>query len=43
VRWGVQHAWESKELHTTFWHENIKKRDNLEELDIDLRMILKWT
>jgi hypothetical protein len=31
----------SYEIHTAFWSENLKKRDHLEELDLDDRVILK--
>jgi hypothetical protein len=28
--------------HTKFWSENLKGRDNLEDLGIDGRIILEW-
>jgi len=29
-------------IHTGFWLENLKGRDNLEDLGIAVRIILKW-
>jgi hypothetical protein len=30
------------EVHTGFWWESLRKRDHLEDLGIDGRIILKW-
>jgi hypothetical protein len=30
------------EMFAKFWSENVKGRDNLENLDADGRIILKW-
>jgi hypothetical protein len=30
-------------MHTEFWWENLKQRDHYEDLDIDRRVILKWS
>jgi hypothetical protein len=30
------------ELHTGFWWENLKKRDHMEDLGTDRRLILTW-
>jgi hypothetical protein len=30
------------EVHTGFWWGDLKERDNLEELGVDERIILKW-
>jgi hypothetical protein len=35
-------VWGRRELHTGFRWENLVKRENLEELGIDGRIILKW-
>jgi hypothetical protein len=29
-------------MHTVFLFENLKGRDHLEDLDIDVRIILEW-
>jgi hypothetical protein len=39
---GLKHELERKEMHTTFWSENLKEKDCLEEQGIDGRIILKW-
>jgi len=47
IRWtGTQHAWETREMHTIFWLENLKERIHLEDLGVsgknigmDLRVI----
>jgi hypothetical protein len=36
------HIREREEVHTGFWCGNLR-RDNFENLDVDWRMILKWT
>jgi hypothetical protein len=33
---------QGKEQGTGFWTEDVKERDNLEDLNINMRMILKW-
>jgi hypothetical protein len=30
------------EVHTGFWWGNLRERDNLEDLGVDGRIILKW-
>jgi len=37
----MQHIWERGEVLTGFWWANLKERDNLEDLSIDGRIILK--
>jgi hypothetical protein len=32
----------SGEVHTGFWSRNLSKRDHWEELNINVRIILKW-
>jgi hypothetical protein len=29
-------------MHTTFWLENLKGRDHLEDLGVDREIILEW-
>jgi hypothetical protein len=36
------HAWEIIEMHIIFWFENLKRRDYLEDLGIDGKIILEW-
>jgi hypothetical protein len=36
------HVWETGEVHTWFWWGKMKKRDHLEDLAVDGRIILKW-
>jgi len=35
------HGWEILEMHTLFWLEYLKERDNLEDLSVDRKM-LEW-
>jgi hypothetical protein len=37
------HVWRRRETHTRFWWGNLRERDHFEDLDIDGRIILKWT
>jgi hypothetical protein len=30
------------EVHTGFWWGNLKERDHLEELSVDVRIVLRW-
>jgi hypothetical protein len=32
-----------RKIHTEFWYEILKVRDNLDDLDVDVNIILKWT
>jgi hypothetical protein len=34
--------WETGERHREFWSGDLRKRDHLEDLDVDGRIILKW-
>jgi hypothetical protein len=36
------HIWGSREVHTGFWQGKLRERDNLENLSVDGRIILKW-
>jgi hypothetical protein len=38
----MQHVWGREELHIGFWWENLRERDNLEDIDVDGRIILRW-
>jgi hypothetical protein len=29
-------------MHTIIWSENLKGRDNLEDVDVDEKVILEW-
>jgi hypothetical protein len=31
-----------EEMHTAFWSENLKERDHLKELGVDVKIILEW-
>jgi hypothetical protein len=43
MRWvGQQHVRGRGEVHTGFWWENLRERDNLENRGIDGRIILRW-
>jgi len=35
-------VWGRGEVHTEFWRGNQWERDNLEDLGLDVRVILKW-
>jgi hypothetical protein len=35
------HIWGRGELHTGFWWGNLKERDNLEDLGVDERLVLR--
>jgi hypothetical protein len=37
------HVWKTGEVHTWFWCGGLRERSHLEDLDIDERLILKWT
>jgi hypothetical protein len=39
---GMKHAWERVETHTWYWPLNMKEKEHLEDLDIDLKIILEW-
>jgi len=30
------------EVHRRFWWGNVRKRDHLEDMGVDMRIILKW-
>jgi hypothetical protein len=36
------HVWGRREEHKGLWSENLRERDNLEDLGLDGRQILKW-
>jgi hypothetical protein len=36
------YAWKRGEMHTKLWVENVKGRDNSEDLGIDETVILEW-
>jgi hypothetical protein len=41
-KWGIWHAWETRQVHTGFWWAEVRDRDQLEDPGIDRRIILKW-
>ena len=41
-RQGMQHVWETEEVHTGFWWTNLRERNHLEDPGVDGRIILKW-
>jgi hypothetical protein len=36
------HVWVTGEVHTEFWWGDLGERDQMEDLDVDGRTILKW-
>jgi len=36
------HVKQESEMHTVLWVENLKRKDCLEDLDIDGRILLNW-
>jgi hypothetical protein len=38
----VWHIREIGEAHTGFWWRDLMERDHLEDLDLNVRIILKW-
>ena len=38
----MQHVWGKGAVHTGFWWENLRKREDLEDPGVDGRIILKW-
>jgi hypothetical protein len=38
----MQHAWTRGEAYKRFWWGNLRKRDHLEDQDVDGRIILRW-
>jgi len=38
----MRHVWGTGEMHIGFWWEDLRESDNLEDLDVDGRRILKW-
>ena len=39
---GIWHVWRGGEVHIGFWWENLREEDNLEEVSVDWKIILKW-
>jgi hypothetical protein len=38
----MKHAWERGEVHAEFWWRDLREGDQLEDLGVDERIILKW-
>jgi hypothetical protein len=36
------HVRETGEVHTAFWRGDLRERDHLEDLGVDVRIILNW-
>jgi hypothetical protein len=36
------HVWETGEVYTGFWWEDLRERDHLEDLSLDGRQYFKW-
>jgi hypothetical protein len=41
--WGLENAWEIREIHTNLCSGNLKERDQQEDLGADGRKISEWT
>lgn len=40
---GQWHAWGEKRLQTRLWQGNMKERNPLDKLNVDGKIVLKWT
>jgi hypothetical protein len=38
----MEHPWETREMHTKFWSENLKERDHEEDLGVGRKIILEY-
>jgi len=38
----MQHIWERGEAYTGFWWGNLREREQMEDPDVDGRIILRW-
>jgi hypothetical protein len=38
----MRYVLETGQVHVEFWRGNLRKRDHLEDLDVDVWLILKW-
>ena len=36
------HTWGAEEVQIGIWWRNLKERDHLEDIGVDVRIILKW-